>query len=201
MTRAWFVLALLIVSDAYAQQVPRAALQYQRAMIGNARLVWGLNAPVAVLAGQVHAESGWRPEARSAFASGLAQFTPGTAADISRKYPELAGNAPLEPSWALRALARYDFDLYQLEPRAATECDRWGFTLSAYNGGHGWVVRQKAAAIAGQSDARRWFGHVERYRVRAVWAHTENVGYPRRILLTLQPTYRGWGRGVDCEVV
>ena len=189
---------LLYASGAAAQTIPRTALQYQHALIGNARMVWGLNAPIAVFAAQLHQESSWNTNARSIYANGLAQFTPGTAADISKKYPELAGNTPFNPSWALRALVRYDQDLYNLEPNAATSCERWAFTLSAYNGGRGWVIRQKTATRTAKGDASRWFGQVEKYRVRSVSAHEENTTYPRVILLKRQPPYLAWGLGVDC---
>jgi soluble lytic murein transglycosylase-like protein len=194
---------MLLAATADAQTIPRAALQYKRALIGNARIVWGLDAPVALIAGQLEQESGWRADAKSAFAGGLAQFTPGTAKDISAKYPELSDNAPFEPSWALRAVNLYDRDLWKLEPNAANECERFAFTLSAYNGGRGWVVRQKKAAKSAGYDDRKWFGHVENFRVRAEWAHKENRGYPRAILLKRQQKYADglWGRGVECKGV
>lgn len=195
------IVVVLSAVPASAQVIPARANQFKRALIGNARVVWGLNAPIAVLSAQVAQESGWRPDAKSPYAGGLAQFTPATAADISRKYPELADNAPFEPSWALRALARYDYDLYQLEPNALNDCHRWGMTLSSYNGGRGNVLRQKAAARAAGADPRLWFGGVENYRVRSVPNHVENRTYPRRILLQLQPAYLLWGIGVQCEGV
>lgn len=180
--------------------IPRAALQYQRTLISSARFVWGLNAPVAAMAAQVHQESGWRADARSAFASGLTQFTPDTADWISQRYSqELGENQPLNPSWALRALARYDKFLYDRQQTAATECDRWAFTLSGYNGGEGWVNRDKRLAATRGADPSRWWGHVEKYSPRAVWAFNENRDYPRRIILQRQPPYRAWGPGVDCE--
>jgi len=194
------VLLVLSPGLAQAQVIPRAAEQFRRSLIANARTVWGLNAPVAVFAGQVHQESGFRADAMSAYAHGLAQFTPATAKDMGRWYPELAEVDAFNPSWALRALVRLDRRLYDLEPRAATDCDRWALTLSAYNGGRGWVIKQKAATTAAGSDPTRWFGHVERYRVRAPWAHEENMMYPRRILLQRQPLYLVWGQGVPCEV-
>ncbi|MBI4521698.1 MAG: transglycosylase SLT domain-containing protein [Gemmatimonadetes bacterium] len=192
---------LVIASPVCAQPIPRAALQYQRPLIANARAVWGLNAPIAVMAAQVHQESGWRPDAKSAYAGGLAQFTPATAEWISAKYTEeLGANQPFEPAWALRALARYDKFLYDRQSRAATPCDRWAFTLSSYNGGEGWLTKQKAATTRAGDDATRWFRHVEQHRVRAAWAHDENVAYPRAILVRRQPPYRAWGPGVDCDV-
>ena len=131
---------------------------------------------------------------------GLSQFTPATSADLSTKYPDLASNRPFEPAWALRALARYDFDLYQYELGAATPCDSWGFTLSSYNGGRGNVIRQKTATKRAGDDPTRWFGHVEDHRVRSVANHRENKMYPRSILLKWQPIYLAWGPGISCEV-
>lgn len=191
---------LLLAAVAEAQTIPRAALQYQRALIGNARLVWGLDAPIAVMAAQVHQESSWRANAQSKYASGLAQFTPGTADWISQRYPDLGVNQPFEPAWALRALARYDKFLYDRQASAVNECDRWAFVLSSYNGGEGNVNRDKRLC-GGMSccDPSRWWGHVELYSPRADWAFRENRGYPRVILLQRQPPYRAWGPGVDCS--
>lgn len=197
-----FTLTLMAVdAPAWAQTIPRAALQYKRALIGNARFVWGLDAPVAMFAAQIHQESGWRADAKSAYAGGLSQFTPATATWISEKYTdELGDNSPFEPSWALRALARYDRFLYE-RMTARDRCNHFAFVLSAYNGGEGNVIKQKRAAKAGGADPERWFGSVERYRVRAQWAHDENYSYPRRILLRWQPLYLTWGLGVDCKGV
>ena len=197
------VIFLLVVcpSVSYAQ-IPRAALQHQRTLIQNARFVFGLNAPIAILAAQVHQESGWRTDAQSKYAGGLAQFTPSTADWISQKFPyELGENQPFNPAWALRALARYDKFLYDRQPNAATECDRWAFTLSGYNGGEGWVNRDKRLAAMNRKDIKRWWGHVELYSPRAAWAIKENRDYPRRILLQRQPSYLVWGLGVTCEVI
>lgn len=183
-----------------AQQIPRAALQYQRGLIANARVVWGLNAPIAVLAGQVHQESSWRPDAKSQFASGLAQFTPSTADWISRAFPDdLGANQPFNPEWALRALARYDKYLYDRQRIFATDCDRMAFALAGYNGGEGWVTRDKKLAQANGADPSKWWGHVEYFSARAEWAKRENRAYPRLILLQRQSMYRVWGIGVDCR--
>lgn len=195
---ALLLLTLPLVAE--AQGIPPAARQYQRALIGNARFVWGLEAPVAVFAAQVHQESGWRADARSKFASGLTQFTPATADWISQKFPEdLGANQPLNPAWALRALARYDKYLHDRQATAATPCDRWAFTLAAYNGGEGWISRDKRLAQQQGADPTQWWGAVEYFSPRARWAFEENRGYPRRILRVLQPRYRLWGPGVPCE--
>ena len=61
-----FVALLLVcVPAASAAQIPRAAYGYQRALVANVRVVWGLNGPIATMAAQVHQESGWNPNAKS----------------------------------------------------------------------------------------------------------------------------------------
>lgn len=185
----------------HGAEPPRDALPYQRALTGTARQVWGLDAPVAVFGAQIHQESGWRRDARSKFAGGLAQFTPDTATWIGSLYRDELGAAdPFNPSWAMRALVRYDKHLFDRVEAAATPCDRWAFTLSGYNGGSGWVARDRRLAELVGADPGRWWGNVELHSPRADWAMKENRGYPRRILLVLQPAYARWGPGVVCEV-
>ena len=96
-----------------ASDIPRAAERHRAELIRVSRAVWGLEAPVAVFAAQVHTESWWRNgTVSSAGALGLAQFLPSTAEWLPRAVPELereAGRpAPFNPGWALRALVSYD---------------------------------------------------------------------------------------------
>ncbi|MGP5977238.1 transglycosylase SLT domain-containing protein, partial [Pseudomonas aeruginosa] len=121
-------------------RIPTAAEQYRRTLVRSAHAEWGLSAPIATFAAQVHQESRWRADARSPVgAQGLAQFMPGTAEWIAGLYPAALGtNQPFNPGWALRALVTYDRWLYDRN-QASSECDRWAFVLSAYNGGQGWV--------------------------------------------------------------
>ena len=183
-----------------AQAAPMVAQPYQRALTREARALWGLNAPVAAMGAEIEQESGWNPDARSAYAGGLAQFTPQTAAWISGAYrKELGENQPFNPQWAIRALVRYDFDLRRQVAPAASDCDHWGFTLSAYNGGAGNLAKDRAICRANDCDPTRWFGEVERFTSRAPAAAKENRAYPRRILLKLQSNYADWGNPVSCK--
>jgi soluble lytic murein transglycosylase-like protein len=177
-------------------RIPRDAWRYQRELIGNARAVFGLNAPSAMLAGQVHQESAWRADARSPVgASGLAQFMPLTASWISGLYrSELGENQPNNPAWALRAQSRYMRFLYDRNPRANTDCDKWLFSLSDYNGGAGWrMKRQAKSPDPGSYEATADINpgiHPANQR--------ENAHYPRVIVGRWQPIYMaaGWGPGV-----
>ncbi|UZR27445.1 transglycosylase SLT domain-containing protein [Methylococcus mesophilus] len=183
-----------------ADAIPHAAARYRGDLTRNARLIWGLEAPVATLAGQIHQESAWRATAQSKYAAGLAQFTPDTAKWICGAYPSLGdmGCDRMAPAWAIRALVTYDLHLFD-RIDAANACERMAMALSAYNGGLGWLNRDKRLASAKGADELSWFGEVERFNAgRADWAFTENRGYPRAILRRWEPLYQaaGWGIGV-----
>ncbi|ATO34600.1 transglycosylase SLT domain-containing protein [Dickeya dianthicola] len=195
--------ALLLVSggffsQAHAAQPPAAAQQYRNDVIRNARLDWGLNAPIADFAAQLHQESGWNPRAVSPVgARGLAQFMPSTASWISQAVPDLTANQPFNPAWAIRALTSYDHWLWQ-RINAANSCERMAMTLSGYNGGLGWVQRDQKLAAQRGLDSQRWFSQVATVnagRHDAAWR--ENRHYPQRILLELAPRYLAWG-GRSC---
>lgn len=179
-----------------AAEPPRAAVPYRADLIRNARAVWGLDAPVAVFAAQIHQESAWRPQAVSAAgAQGLSQFMPATSEWIAGLYPELTANAPFNPAWSLRALVQYDHWLHA-RVRAVDDCERIAMVLSAYNGGLGWVQRDQRLAASKGLDRGRWFDQVETVnagRSAANWR--ENRDYPRRILHVHQPRYISWGPG------
>ncbi|MGE4536650.1 MAG: transglycosylase SLT domain-containing protein [Desulfovibrio sp.] len=184
-----------------APGVPQRAMRYRAELIRNARVAWGLSAPVATFAAQVHQESGWRADAKSPVgAAGMAQFMPTTGRWIAGLFPELAANEPYNPSWALRALVTYDKWLWdRVSGRDA--CQRMAMALSAYNGGLGWVQRDKSLTGQQGGDALVWFGQVETHNAgRSAAAFRENRGYPRRILGRLEPLYirSGFGQGVRC---
>ena len=178
-----------------AGPVPQAALQYRSLLTRNARAVWGLDAPVATFAAQVHQESAWRPDAVSRVgAAGLAQFMPGTSKWIATIDPELASNEPFSPSWALRALVSYDHWLHARTPARYTRRDRMWVALRSYNGGLGhWQA--EAARTGLQAPTREQVDASCGKAKRAPVHCKENLGYPRRIL-DLQARYASWGPGV-----
>lgn len=194
---AWLVLAGA-VQCAQAQGIPAAANAHKRTLIRAAQTEWGLGAPVAVFAAQVHQESAWRPEAVSHVgARGLAQFMPAT----SVWWCGLVGLSqaecqPHNPTWALRALVGYDRWLYDRTPKHYSEFDRMWVALRAYNGGLGhW---QREAASTGLARPTRLQVDAACGRARRAPVHCrENLGYPQRILITLQPRYASWGPGLE----
>lgn len=201
------VLATLVVLEgcqpAHAQ-VPAAASGYQRELTRVVQQEWGMDGRVAVHAAQIHQESAWRSNVNSPVgAQGLSQFMPSTSKWIAEIYPDLGRAAPYSPGWAMRAQARYNKWHWQRLANTADECQRWAMALSAYNGGLGWVNRDRRIATAAGDNPGVWFGSVEKHTHRAGWAKRENRHYVRHILLTLTPRYAGagWQGGAPCSSV
>jgi len=190
-------LCLLALSLPLQAQVPDNAWQYRRDMVQSAWRIHGPNAPVATLAAQIHQESAWRIDAVSwAGAQGLAQFMPGTSKDAALRWPSDCNPAnPFKPSWAFACRDRY---LKAQVAGGQSECDQWAFMFRAYNGGLGWIRKdRKLAAMAGDNPDD-WKA-VEPYNsCRAMSAWKENTEYPVRIY-RLQSRYESWGRTLDCE--
>lgn len=175
-------------------QVPHDAYRYKHELRQQANFVWGIGAPTASFAAQIHQESHWNPSARSYVgAQGLAQIMPTTAKWIAEAYPGLRANAPYNPTWAIRALLQYDRHLWN-SIRADNDCERMAFSLAAYNGGLGWVYKRQARSphpglcLAGTCEINPGI---------TASNQRENAAYPRRILIQLEPQYvrGGWGRG------
>ncbi|HHE3720919.1 transglycosylase SLT domain-containing protein [Pasteurella multocida] len=189
----FIVLVALVISPVFAT----TSTQYKRILMQESHANWGLNAPIAVFAAQVHQESNWNVKAISPVgAQGLTQFMPSTAKWIAERYPSLAINQPFNPNWALRALVVYNKYHYN-KIVAKTECDRIAFTLSAYNGGLGWVLRDKKKAKVQGLDPLLYWNNVEQVNAgRSRSNFAENRGYPKRIIYYWQPRYITWGNTV-----
>ncbi|UCZ87879.1 transglycosylase SLT domain-containing protein [Pseudomonas sp. L5B5] len=180
--------------------VPAEAQQYRRELTRIAQAEWGLDAPVATFAAQVHQESRWRFNAKSPVgAQGLGQIMPTTASWLAQTFPRTLGDVePYNPTWSLMALVTYDRWLAsRIKGRDA--CEKHAMVLASYNGGLGWLIRDRKLASAKGADPLVWFGSIERFNAgRSAAAFNENRGYPRLILKTLEARYiaAGWGEGV-----
>ena len=190
------VVTVVATRPSVQPEPPRESLKYRDTLIRTARAVWGMDAPVAVFAAQVHQESAWKPGAVSAAgAQGLAQFMPGTTTWIATLDPALAAKEPFNPAWALRALVTYDHWLYARAPVRYASHDRMWVALRGYNGGLGhW---QQEARVSGAREPSREQVDAACGKARRAALHCkENLGYPHRILVVLQPRYAAWGPGV-----
>lgn len=192
----WLLLAGGFFNPA-AAQVPPAANAYRADLVRAAHAQWGLDAPVAALAAQVHQESGWNPQAVSRVgAAGLAQFMPATARwwCATQGAPQGTPQAdcqPHNPKWALRAMVGYDKYLLDRTPQRYAPFDRLWVALRGYNGGLGhW---QAEATLAGAMPTRLAVDAACGRARRAPVHCAENLGYPERILHQLAPRYGAWG--------
>lgn len=179
--------------------IPRAAEQHRATLIRSAHAIWGLDAPVAVFAGQIHAESRWNPDAKSYVgAQGLAQFMPATASWLPTIAPETGEPMPTNPGWAIRALLTYDLWLWN-RTKAVNRYEKMAFVLSKYNGGEARLNREIKEAQSNGYNPWRWFGHVENVNCgRSATNKKENQAYPHKILEDFQWRYfnAGWGDGL-----
>lgn len=114
---------------------------------------------------------------------------PQTAKYLSTLFPELGSPTPYNPTWAIRALVRYDNKL-EHDVQGDDDCNRRAAALKGYNAGVGYVLQaQKVSAHPGT-----WWGVTEFVKTRQSPANFEaSRMYPRWILLKRQPKYRGWG--------
>lgn len=192
------LLAALNYAPAHANGWRARSAFYKPHVIREARAQWGLSAPIALFAGQIHQESLWKKSASSKYANGLTQFTPSTEKWIKRVFPrDLGRGNAFNPQWAIRAMVIYDKWLYR-RIKASTNCDRWAMTLAAYNGGLGWINRDKRRAKRYGKNPLKWWRNVENHSRRAKWAFKENRGYPRKIIYQHQPKYFTWGGRKIC---
>lgn len=195
---------LLLLAGAVQAQVPTRAWQYQGEMTRSAYRVFGPGAPVATLAGQIHQESGWDADARSwVGAQGLAQFMPATAADMARLHPaECAPANPFSARWAFACRDRYLASLNRASERAfpgePSPCSVWAFGLRAYNGGLGWLNRDRRKAAAAGADPSDWLAVQPFNAGRSAAAFRENTEYPVRIFRA-EARYLSWGAGMRCK--
>jgi soluble lytic murein transglycosylase-like protein len=181
-------------------EIPMQAEQYRRDLSRIAQAEWGLEAPIATFAAQLHQESRWKFDAKSpAGAQGLGQVMPSTATWLAELFPKaLSKVEPYNPTWSMQALVSYDRWLAD-RIKARDPCQQGAMFLSSYNGGLGWLIRDRKLASAKGADPLTWFGSIERFNAgRSAAAFKENRQYPRLILQRWERLYvdAGWGKGL-----
>ncbi|BEV15812.1 transglycosylase SLT domain-containing protein [Herbaspirillum sp. DW155] len=196
-----FLLCMVLIlpglspASAWSQTLPVQATRHRAELTRAAHAGWGLDAPVPVFAAQIHQESGWNPQAVSRVgAKGMAQFMPATARWWCASNGIAAGHClPENPTWAMRALVGYDRWLYE-RVRGPDEFSRLWAMSRSYNGGLGhWL--QEAAIVRPALDRLSIDSACGKAKRHPSFCR-ENLDYPRRILIQLQPRYQSWGRSV-----
>ena len=117
-----------VVADGEGVAVPTEYEQWVQDAADEAGL------PYEIVAALFYTESGWDPNAQSAYADGVGQFTPETWIDYGQ------GEDPFDPEASIAATGRYLNALQDtVAPVATTDQERIEFTLAAYNAGPGAV--------------------------------------------------------------
>lgn len=190
------VVAVLLGSSTMAMAAD-PCLRYRASLTREAQAVFGLNAPVPALAGQLMKESTCRADVTAwDNGRGLAQFMDPTAAQVARLYPELGIPDPYNPLWSIRAQVRFNHWL-RARVQGNNECERWGATFKAYNAGLGYVQRaQRKSPMPGI-----WFGATEDINAgQSAENFQASRQYPRTILFVHQRRYASWGAATCAEV-
>lgn len=186
----------LFAQPCFADAPPAESLQYRRELSTQARRVFGPDAPIAALAGQIHQESGWRPGLTSRTgAVGLAQFMPATADGLEDRYNDLEYLSRASPRWAFRAQALLMRDLRDQVDHYRDACQQWAWALQGYVGGMKWVRRRQAA-----SDRPEVCLYASCRINPGILASNQKEAqdYPERILDLHAPRYLTWG-GSPCS--
>lgn len=177
---------------AFASPYNKAADAHRSFITREAQFRFGIPAPVPVIAGQITQESGWNPSVKSYVgAAGLMQFMPATSTWASTA-GNLGRSDPLNPLWSIRAGIWYDRWLYDRVRFATTDCDKWLFALSSYNGGEGWTRKRQARSSA----PGEWSLTGTINPGITPGNQHENQTYGPKILHKHQRLFTSWGRTV-----
>lgn len=154
------LLSLLLVSCSAWTQEPK---EVERAE-GITDLCWGIRGLVLSYAtnpsrtwAQIEQESSCRARVKSwDNGIGLAQFTGKKNTEwIARTYcSDLGMPKPELAEWSVKCMDRY---MLSFKNKGLTICQGWRFDEAAYNGGQGWLNKEKKAASKEGEDPRNYW--------------------------------------------
>ncbi len=178
------------------QNIPIKCLQYEQEISLYLEDKWHRKYKPMIMA-QMLQESACVPSARShAGAAGLFQIMPATAKDIADRINKTIGRPDVyNPIWSIRAGISYQRNMFISIRNAENLCEQYAMALSGYNGGLGWVYRDRKITERQNGNQNKWFGkhNVSHWSDRAMWAFKENRGYVQRIIHELQPRFYSAG--------
>lgn len=211
------LLFLAFAGRATAADMPPGALKYLPVLVAEQQAHW-VDAPMhSALAAQVEQETCtslkskrcWNPTTElktdREYGFGLGQititgrfdnFTEARKLDVSLR--DWQWRDRYDPARQLRTMVLMDRGNYRRLTFVENPDERLAMAFSAYNGGMGGVLsdRRLCASIAG-CDAGRWFGHVEKYSLKAKKASKGygqsffeiNRGYVRNVMFVRRDKY------------
>jgi len=158
---------------------------------------WNSLCPKEVIPAQIEKESSWRVRAERKvgreYGFGLSQITIvrgrfNNFLIAKQKWKEELKNWTwkdrFNPTFHIRYMILYDKTLYSHMGFATNNFERLAFTLSAYNGGLGWILKDRKVAKLRGLNPDKWFCNVELVNSgRSKFAYKVNRYYVRSILL------------------
>lgn len=189
------IAAVLLICTSPVHAASDSCLSYQKDLTKTAVDVFGTDAPVPLLIGQLRQESSCRDDITAwDNGRGAAQFMDATAKQVSTMFPELGPPDPYNRKWALAAMSKLD-NYNDEHVKGKDECEKWGAALKGYNSGLGYP--QRAQKVSDQPLI--WFGKTELLNKGQSDKNFEySRMYPVWILGTHQKLYQDWGL-ITCE--
>ena len=203
--RAWALLMLVLVTAsllvaictpllAAALDPPRECAVLRSTLTREARVRFGLDAPVPLLTGMIYQESSCNPSARNRYdgGAGLGQLTGQANIDWITDRGGFGAPDVFNPAWNLRA-SFWLLDWGNRQLQAVDECQRYGAGLFVYNAG----IKYGLQAQRKSREPGVWFGATELIdttQSEENWRYSHD--YPRRIIYRHQPRFSAWGRTV-----
>jgi len=183
-----FVLVFILIHICYASMSERIKAYYPILAEEHSK-IWP-ESDVTIIAGQIEAESAWKEKAtrleKSGVTSyGLMQVLDVTFNEMKKKNPTLLDIEPvqmLQARWGIRAGILYDKQMFKL-CTFASNCpvNQWAFALASYNGGYGYILKDRKLTESMGYDKNLWFDNVEKFSNRSPQFFKINRGYPIKI--------------------
>ena len=195
---------MLLSSSAYSSQTcPKRAKKFIPTIKQIVDRYWKSLCPIEIIPAQIQKESNWNVyaerKAGREYGFGLSQTTivKGRFNNFlyfkKRWKRELAGwtwKDRFNPTYHIKVIVLYDKSLYDKMTFAGSRWDRLAFTLSAYNGGIGNLLKERRIAKRKGLNPNLWFDNVEKVSVRNKWSFKVNRTYVKKIMLDYAPRYK-----------
>jgi membrane-bound lytic murein transglycosylase MltF len=175
-----YILLLIILISLYPDE-SNACPQFRSEIVRFTRQYLPEVRP-SLIAGQIQQESSCNPVAKSKVgAAGLMQIMPSTITDVI-KLCSMPGFDPLNPRRAVQGGICYDSIVRKRVGRFNSTKDLDVAMLRGYNGGAGWILREKSLAITERLDSQNAYliGKLCP-RLRSIDSCNENLDYPVKI--------------------
>ena len=191
-----FLIILCINNSIYSSSIPNYStfLKYKKYFKLQINKYWSNLFPKEILPAQIEQESNWNEyaerKAGKEYGFGLSQVTIvkgyfNNFLEFKKRWKKELKNWTWENRFNakchIKILILYDKLLYNKMKFAKINFDRLAFTLSAYNGGLGWVLKDRKLTKENGYNENRWFNNVEKFSKRNKWAFKINRKYVKNI--------------------